>query len=98
MDRYTSCGKTRPPVLHVEDTQCQLPCSEAAFKDGREVKTRWLSETDDAYAERREKSRADGNDKVVWEVGADEAEIDLYIRAVDHFGNVMKWAVPGGCR
>jgi hypothetical protein len=30
---------------------------------------------------------------VEWEVGAKEGELSLYIQAVNHFGNVMKWSI-----
>lgn len=38
------------------------------------------------------------DDETQWEVGKREGELSLYIRAVEHFGNVMKWATLGGRR
>ncbi|KAF2031979.1 hypothetical protein EK21DRAFT_43906, partial [Setomelanomma holmii] len=88
--------------------EIQLPCSDMAFSRGTQVRTRRLGETDKKYAERRELVRirhleqADGprdnargsrgNDETEWEVGAAEGELSLYVQAVNHFGNVMRWS------
>jgi hypothetical protein len=39
-----------------------------------------------------------GCDEVEWEVGKDEAELSLYIQAVNHFGIVLAWSIAKGRR
>lgn len=38
------------------------------------------------------------DDGVDWEIGKHESLLSVYIRAVDHFGDIMKWSVNGGRR
>ena len=58
MDRYLSCGESRPQMLDVAKLRkIQLPCSDSAFSDGQKVRTRLLGEDDQAYAGRRQRVR-----------------------------------------
>lgn len=58
LDRYLSGGKGRPSNISVEDISIQLPCSETAFRNGREVKTPFLGEESQDVSRRMEEEHA----------------------------------------
>ncbi|KAF1911707.1 fungal-specific transcription factor domain-containing protein [Ampelomyces quisqualis] len=93
MDQYTSCIG-RPYLFRTEEIETQLPCSDANFHSGLNVKTRLLGESDVEYAKRRQKHQDASRyaDKCEWETGKEEAELGLYIQAVLYFAEVMNWS------
>lgn len=113
MDRYTSCVESRVQMINVADIATQLPCSDAAFNKGLKVRTRFLGESDEKYAERRAEetakirrsqeralwdNRSKKHGEIEWEVGKDEAELSLYIQTVNHFGVILAYSIGKGRR
>lgn len=113
LDRYTGCAGNRVYMINVDDIATQLPCSDDAFNKGLKVKTRFLGESDEKYAKRRQTVMEDirrsqeyalwdnsskGDEEVKWEVGKDVAELSLYIQTVHHFGLVLTWSIRKGRR
>jgi hypothetical protein len=113
LDRYTSCVESRVQMINVADIKTQLPCSDAAFNKGLKVRTRFLGESDEKYAERRTEetakirryqdranwvNKSKRHGEVEWEVGKDEAGLSLYIQTVNHFGTILAYSISKGRR
>ncbi|KAH7414043.1 fungal-specific transcription factor domain-containing protein [Phaeosphaeria sp. MPI-PUGE-AT-0046c] len=113
LDRYIGCSKSRPSMIDVTNIHTQLPCSDDAFTQGSKVRTRFINEDDAKYNARiqneYERARRDrhrfkfwgngqGHHEVEWEVGKRESQLSVYIRAVAHFGEVMRWSNNDGRR
>ncbi|KAI1872771.1 uncharacterized protein JN550_003645 [Neoarthrinium moseri] len=51
LDKLVSCGRSRPPAIHDEDCQVQLPCDEMAFRNGYAQRTATLHQVSSWTAE-----------------------------------------------
>lgn len=95
VDRYISSGDYKPRRIHVKDALVQMPCSQDAFLHGiYRIKTRMLRETDEHFDHRRkEYAKAHAKeDDVEWEDEDKQEPLVWYIKALDLYEDVMKWA------
>jgi hypothetical protein len=65
-------------------------------REGEKIKAKRKVEHGDIFTDDSQKPKA--HDEVEWEVGKDEAELSLYIQAVNHFGIVLAWSIAKGRR
>lgn len=112
MDRYTSSGKYRPQMLHVEGLRIQLPASERSFLFEQKVRTKMLGEDESGRTgarDHRENVGAspvkgaspdamDEEEDIHLETGADEGLLSRYVKILEIYGKVMRWACAGGRR
>lgn len=95
VDRYISSGDYKPRRIHVKEALVQLPCSQEAFLHGIDrIKTRMLRETDDHFHHRKkEYEKAHAKESGVdWEDEDKQEPLVWYIKALDLYEDVMKWA------
>ncbi|KAJ2896681.1 hypothetical protein MKZ38_005305 [Zalerion maritima] len=81
LDRMTSCGKDRVPMIQSGDLQIQLPCSEDAFDLSKDVFTGFLDETSAPHLER---------------LIRDDSVLGRFIKLVDLWGDISKFSFSGG--
>ncbi|KAF2869789.1 fungal-specific transcription factor domain-containing protein [Massariosphaeria phaeospora] len=112
MDRYLSTGKNRPQMLNAGDLRIQLPCSDRAFIFGRNVKAMMLREEEAEFmkrvsspshtngngAQRDHNSKHSGVNDVILEYDSSESTLSQFIRALDYYGDVVKWTCTGARR
>ena len=109
IDRYISSGDYKPRRINIKEALVQLPCSQDAFLHGiYKTKTRMLRETNEHFRHRREHyKQAHPEEDVEWEDEDKQEPLVWYIKALDLYEDVMKWActvtrryilqLPHGC-
>ncbi|KAF1968592.1 hypothetical protein BU23DRAFT_259347 [Bimuria novae-zelandiae CBS 107.79] len=95
IDRYISSGDYKPRKIHIKEALVQLPCSNEAFLYGiSKIKTRMLRETEEHFGNRRrEYARSHPDEEYVeWEDEDKQEPLVWFIKALDLYEDVMKWA------
>ncbi|KAF9740564.1 hypothetical protein PMIN06_000285 [Paraphaeosphaeria minitans] len=95
VDRYISSGDYKTRNISLEDplVLVQLPCSEDNFDIGTKTKTRKLRESDQDF-KRREKKFVHNHPEdanVAWEDEDKQSPLVWFIKALDLFGDVMRY-------
>lgn len=95
VDRYISSGDYKPRNISLEDplVLVQLPCSEDNFDIGTKTKTRKLRESDEDFKRREKKYFHDHptDANVAWEDEDKQSPLVWFIKALDIFGDVMRY-------
>ncbi|KAL5393191.1 hypothetical protein DPSP01_000022 [Paraphaeosphaeria sporulosa] len=95
VDRYISSGDYKPRNISLEDplVLVQLPCSEDNFDIGTKTKTRKLRESDEDFKRREKKYPHDHPEdaNVAWEDEDKQSPLVWFIKALDLFGDVMRY-------
>ncbi|PVI03840.1 hypothetical protein DM02DRAFT_625544 [Periconia macrospinosa] len=95
MDSYFCSTRRRPAKIKREDIQIQLPCSERAFKHGKNIRTRTLYETDAEFDQRRARvmrNYAGSGVDIKWEDEDQQETLCWYIRSLGIWRQITFWA------
>jgi hypothetical protein len=93
VDRYISSGDYKPRRISLEDplVLVQLPCKEDNFDLGVKTKTMKLRESDQDFQARRAKYDKEKHPSVEWENETTQSPLVWFIKALDIFGDVMRY-------
>lgn len=95
VDRYISSVDYKVRMVSPEDplVLVQLPCSEENFDFGLKTKARILRESDKDFRRRKEKYMNDNPDdaNIAWEDEDKQDPLVWFIKALDLFGDVMRY-------